>query len=95
MEDFSDTIPLNKYKNDIKSITISGIKSIGSNVFKDYINLESITISSSVKNIGVNPFIGCNKLIEIKFESDEYLKYENGMILTKDNKELITYLDLK
>ena len=85
-------IPWYSKRNNIKTINIEGIKSISSNAFKDCINMEKVIIGSSVESIGINPFIGCSKLKEVIFGSNEYFKYENGMILTKNNKELVTYL---
>ena len=69
-----------------------GITTIGSNAFKDCINLESITIGSSISSIR-NDFVnGCNNLKEIKFDEESNFKYEMGMILTKNDTELIAYL---
>ena len=67
---------------------------IGFPLFKDYSELTTITIPSSVTKIGINPFIGCSKLTNIVFETNEYFKYEQGMILTKDSKELISYIHI-
>ena len=95
MYDYSvENVPWFEIINSVKTITISGISSIGSNAFKNFVNLEKITIGSTVKSIGFNPFIGCTKLSEVIFESDEYFKFEHGMIITKNNTELISYLPI-
>jgi hypothetical protein len=50
-KDFADVInPWDNIKNEIKSISISGIESIGSNAFKDYINLENIIIGKTLNS---------------------------------------------
>ena len=56
--------------------------------------ITSITIPSSVTSFSGNPFIGCSSLTNVVFESNEYFKFDQGMILTKDSKELISFVQI-
>ena len=76
----------------IQTIIINGIESIGDYAFNDLVYLQSITIGKSVETIGINPFIDCNKLTKVTFESNEHFIFKQGMILTKNKTEIITYL---
>ena len=94
MNDFpTDMNPWFEIKDNIISVNISdGITSIGSNAFKDCINLKIITIGTTVTTIR-NDFVnGCINLKQIKFDEESNFKYENGMILSKNDTELILYL---
>ena len=51
------------------------------NLFKEYISLTTIEISSSVKTIGSNPFIGCNSLTNIIFESNKLVNKKRNQNL--------------
>ena len=93
MEEFDDKlIPWNDYKTNIKTISISGISSISSFVFKNCNILSSVSIGNTVISIGYNPFVNCSQLTEVIFQSKDYFKVEKGMILTKNQTTLISYL---
>ena len=92
MSDFDNVSPWNKYIQTITTITVSGITNIGSKAFKDCSKLTSTTISNSITKIGINPFIGCSLLTNVNFETDSTFKFIEGMILTRDETEIIAYL---
>ena len=55
--------------------------------------LRKIIIPSSVNTIEWNPFVNCKQLQTIEVdEGNEYFKVENGVLFTKDGKEIVTYL---
>ena len=57
--------------------------------------MKTIRIPSTVSSIGINPIYGITPQPTLIFNSDEYFKEENGMILTSDGTELIVYLESK
>lgn len=55
-------------------------------------SLTSVTLPKSLTDSGANSFVGCNSLKEILVEQGN-AKYisENGILYTKDKKELVAY----
>ncbi len=65
---------------------------IGKNAFKACINLSEITIPKSVKTIETDAFWGCNSITEFKVDSENTnYKAVDGVLFTKDGKELVKY----
>ncbi len=61
-----DSIMLIGYNgNDTDIVIPSGVTSINSSAFYDYINLRSIEIPASVTSIGDDAFYGCYRLVEV------------------------------
>ena len=56
--------------------------------------ITTVQIRSDLKTIERNPFSGCTSLTNVVLGSNEHFKFEQGMILTKDGKELISYSHL-
>lgn len=54
-----------KYRSSIKSINIEDISGIGSNAFRDFVNLVDVRIGQSVKTIEESAFYGCTNLENI------------------------------
>ena len=68
------------------------VVSIGESVFSYCENLTTIEIPSSVKSIGEATFDGCNSLTTIEVsENNAIYKDSNGVLYTKDGKQLIKY----
>ena len=88
-----EELPWKEYKDNILTITVNGLTSINDYVFQSHTNLESVVIGDSLQSIGINPFIGCSKLTTIEFETNDNFKFEGGILMTKDGKELISYLE--
>ncbi|MDO5575507.1 MAG: leucine-rich repeat protein [Fibrobacter sp.] len=77
----------------LTAITIpSGIDTIGYYAFYNCIQLESVTIPSSVKSIGDRAFCYCRKLMSITVDTaNGYYKDIDGVLFSKDERELICY----
>ena len=55
-----------------------GVKEISANAFKNFENLNSISVPSSVEIIGAGAFLGCKNLIDVKLESGLKVIGENA-----------------
>ncbi|MFW5889410.1 MAG: leucine-rich repeat domain-containing protein [Bacillota bacterium] len=78
--------------SNIKHVVIEeGTRTIGRNAFWNSKQIESITIPSTVRQIGYNPFANC---INAKFINNS-LHYQllDGIIYSKDLKELVCCTD--
>lgn len=84
-EDFLQT------DDNVKEIVIPDtVKSIGDSAFNSCEALEKINIPAGVENIGDFVFTRCLKLNSIECdEKNEYFTAENGVLYTKDKKELL------
>ena len=78
------------------TVTIEGVEyavtAIGNSALRSHINLKSVTIPTSVKNIGVFTFSECYNLTEIIVEdgNTEYTS-EDGVLFNKNKTSLISY----
>ena len=77
----------------LTNITIpSSVTSIGNFTFYECKSLTNITIPSSVTSIGNSAFRSCTSLTSIKVDSNnEQYMSDNGVLYTKDKKNLIQY----
>ncbi len=57
-------------KNSLEEVIINGGEEIGDNAFKNSDKIESVTIASSVRRIGVNLFENCPILSKVNYEGD-------------------------
>ena len=80
------------YKNCTFSSLIipEGIVIIEDSAFSGCVNLETVTISSSVEEIE-GAFKLCNSISDMKFGGDRFIN-ENGIVYTKDKKTVILSL---
>ena len=95
--DFEKTIPpYNSFIQTINDIFIGkDITRIGDRAFKNssvssYSSI--VSIPSSVRSIGINPFSMNNKLYTFDLHDNTHFIFENGMLMTSDKTELICYL---
>lgn len=51
-----------------------GVSEIENNLFQGFVNLQTVTLPSSVKTIGEYAFDGCSKLAQINLESVQHIK---------------------
>jgi len=58
-----------KYRDDIYTVVINGVTSIGKNVFLDCTNLIDVKIFSRIQYIGESAFEGCSRLSDIDLPS--------------------------
>ncbi len=63
---------------------------IGRNAFTGNKTLGSITIGSTVEEIGGGAFSGCQNLTTVTLQNNDNFTAENGMILTKDGATLVS-----
>lgn len=77
------------YQSEVTTFTIpKTVETIGSYAFW-YANLNSITITSNVSKIGINPFANANfELINLS----SYFFFKNKLLMTKDKRTLISCL---
>ena len=69
-----------------------GLTSIGANAFDECINLINIELPEGVTKIGNEAFSGCLSLTSIKVDiNNEYYMDDNGVLYTKDGKQLLQY----
>lgn len=69
------------------------VEEIGFKTFKNIKTLRKVYISKNIKSIAFDCFQGCDNLTEIVIdENNPYLKYENGIIYTKDGKTVIAVI---
>lgn len=68
------------------------LESIGNEAFMGCISLENPIISKGVKEIGVNAFADCTSItaFEVSDENQSFVSID-GVIFTKDKKELVMY----
>lgn len=98
-----DTVCIESYKGTDTELvipeTIDGIKvtNINKNAFKDTKGIVSITFPATITYIsGENPFIHCSELKEIIIsEGNENYISENGVLYSKDKKEILCYPQAK
>lgn len=70
------------------------VDKLGSKAFSNIKSLRKVCISKNIKNIAFDCFLGCDNLTEIVIdENNPYLKYENGIIYTKDGKKVIAVVE--
>ena len=68
------------------------VTSIGDHAFFFCDSLTSITIPDSVTSIDINPFMNCEKLINISASSEhEYFEVINGVLFSKPDGRLVCY----
>ena len=80
-------------KYSIQTVRIfQDITTINDNAFNMFVHMKSIEIPQTVMIIGVNPFIGCSELYHIGLFGNNHFVFENGMLMTSDREEIITYL---
>lgn len=68
MENYSDSNsqPWIDIAKDVKRVVVAdGVLSLGRNAFNNFINLESIKFSNTIKEIGQTAFSNCTKLQEV------------------------------
>ena len=70
MKDYENIndVPWNSYMENIKSVSFTNVKKIGSNCFNGATNLTEIVIPESVETIGNNAFKDCKSLQSIVFK---------------------------
>lgn len=97
-----DTLEITKYygSEQIVSIpeTFSGIavSSIGDHAFEMSLSVEKVEIPLTVRRIGANPFLYCDRLKEIVVSPDhEYLATIDGILFDKQEKKLVSYTSYK
>lgn len=77
----------------LKKITLpDSLVSIGSEAFMGCTSLENPTIPKNVTEIGVNAFADCTAItrLDVSDENESYTSVD-GVIFTKDKKELVMY----
>ena len=68
-----------------------GVTSIGKFAFKGYSGLTHVTIPQSVNNIEGNAFSFCHNMVKFDVAAgNRFFKSENGLLLTKDGKILLS-----
>ena len=65
-------------KNNLKSVTITSGESIPNNAFYDCRKLTSLTLPSSIVDIGYDAFYGCNNLSYNEYSNGKYLGIESN-----------------
>ena len=66
IKDYSSTLAWTKHAADIKNVVIGeGVTGIGTNAFKDLVNVTSITLPESLTEIKDSAFAGCSALTQI------------------------------
>ena len=90
------TAEIIKYNGKAKTLEIPSqldgysVTAIGAGAFAWYGRLTSITIPDSVKDVGANPFLNCNKLTKINVsQENEYLAVIDGVLFSKPDRRLV------
>ena len=69
------------------------VTDIGDEAFYGWENLTKITIPDSVENIGVNPFNGCENLLNINISANNpTLAFIDNALIYKPEKKMVSYL---
>lgn len=78
-----------------KTITIPNtVKKINDTIFKNIETLETVYIPESVEEIGSGAFTNCKNIKNINIDpKNNFFKYENGTIFSKDGKELVSVVE--
>jgi len=78
--------------NSLKSINLpSSLRSIGNSAFNSCTSLTEIELPANIISIGSGVFSGCTSLTNITIsENNPYYKVVDGILLTKDGKEMIS-----
>ena len=92
------TAKITEYKGKAKMLEVPAeldghtVTGIGDMAFFFCSSLTNVTLPDSIKTIGGNPFIGCDKLLTIKVSPDHpTLAVIDGVLFEKSNKKLICY----
>ena len=68
----------------------SSVKTIGYNAFAGCYALRSLTLPEGVTELGSGAFTGCSALTDLAVsDGNTAFRYENGLLLTKDGRELL------
>lgn len=59
---------------------ISGALEIGNYAFDQCLNLEAAEVGAETGTLGLRPFSGCEKLVDVNFKDSPYFKTEDGVI---------------
>jgi hypothetical protein len=96
-QDFSPAAPWYSYRDEIFSVVIKeGVASIADYAFEYCEYIETITIPSTVKSLGVNPFNSCDSLLSIDVSAkNNVYKSSDGVLYKKDGTSLIRYPSCK
>ena len=74
--------PWYSYRDKVKSVDIAeGITYIGSNAFKNFTLLNSVTLPDSLANIAYSAFNGCSNLSQINIDSENKFYFSEGNCL--------------
>lgn len=69
------------------------VRTIGSSAFSGCKSLQNISIPAKTENIGSGAFAGCAKLATVPInELNPYYTCQDGVIYSKDGRELVQYL---
>ena len=92
------TAEITKYNGEAETLEIPAmldghpVTSIGNNAFNWRSSLTSVTIPNSIRNVGVNPFAGCENLSVIRVSLEHpTLAVIDGVLFSKADKRLICY----
>ena len=78
--------------NDFTKIVLpDGIYMIGDDAFRGCQNLETVTLPSDLRLLGLSPFGYCGSLKEIIISDNEYFKAIDGNLYSADGTKLIQY----
>ena len=79
-------------RRDVVDVEINdGVTAIGARAFGGCVNLESIVIPKSVKEIAPDAFDGCIRLSKVEYAGPA-CRFEGGAVLSKDGRRLIRWL---
>lgn len=69
------------------------VRTIGSSAFSGCTSLYSISLPAKLSSLGSGVFAGCTSLSDVPIDSsNEYYYCRDGVIYTKDGKEIVQYL---
>ncbi len=75
----------------IKEIYLpNNVKKIGTECFFNNCSLEKIVIGENVNHISDSAFSGCFNLKEVNISNNNYLYYDNGLFINKDNNYIMS-----
>lgn len=90
------TIDYNAFENCVNlqiAVIPESVRTIGSSAFSGCSSLYSVSLPAKLESIGSGVFAGCSSLSEVPVNSNNSkYTYLDGVVYSKDGKELVSYL---